>query len=203
VVTISDLLQRQDELQAEAEVVSADLELDGLLPAVGNPRLVGSTALGLMVRPDLDITVVCPELGYAAAELVAQIGARLAMHPRVWRVLFRNDTGEWNTDPAYPDGLYLGLGYRSEPGQDWNLDIWFVDEPDRQPDLAAADAIAARLTPDARIAILEIKQALVDEPPVRRVPSYYVYTAVLDDGVQTPEQFSEWLARSARGLASG
>jgi hypothetical protein len=195
VATISDLLQRQDELQAEAEAVSADLELDGLLAAVGNPRLVGSVALGLMVRPDLDITVVCPELDYATAELVAQIGARLAMHPRVWQVVLRNDTGAWNADPAYPDGLYLGLRYRPVPGRDWNLDIWFVDDPDRQPDLAAAEAIPGLLTPDTRIAILEIKQALADDPPVRRVPSYYVYTAVLDDGVQTAEQFSEWLAR--------
>jgi hypothetical protein len=43
---------------------------------------------------------------------VVAVGARLATHPRIRQVVSRNDTGKWNTDPAYPDGLYLGLSYR-------------------------------------------------------------------------------------------
>ena len=48
----TDLLARQRALQAEAEQVRARLDLDRVLGAVGNPVLVGSTALGLMVRRD-------------------------------------------------------------------------------------------------------------------------------------------------------
>jgi hypothetical protein len=66
-----------------------------------------------MVWRDLDITVICPTL---ESEAAAPIGARLAVHPRVRQVLFRNDTGAWNTDPTYPDGLYLGLKYRTPAG---------------------------------------------------------------------------------------
>ncbi|HYN93249.1 MAG TPA: hypothetical protein VES42_05330 [Pilimelia sp.] len=186
-----DLARRQAELQAEAGAVDADLGLTGRLAAVGEPVRVGSAALGLMVRADLDVTVVCPTLAAGTAEAVAQLGARLAVHPRVRQVQLRDDTGDWNTDPGYPDGLYLGVQYRSPQGRDWTLDIWFVDEPDRQPDLAHLRSLPPRLTPDARAAILAIKDGWADRGDVRSVQ---VYTAVLDHGVRTPEQFAGWLA---------
>jgi hypothetical protein len=195
--TTKELLQRQDELQAEVDAVSVDLQLDERLSAVGEPVRVGSAALGLMVRRDLDITVVCPALDTATTEAVAHIGARLAVHPRVRQVQFRDDTGEWNTDPTYPDGLYLGLRYRSPQGHDWTLDIWFVNEPERQPDIAHVQAIPPRLTPDVRTAILQIKDARADSPEYgRTVRGYDVYRSVLDDGVRTPEQFTEWCTRT-------
>ncbi|MEV8108813.1 hypothetical protein AB0Q97_42300, partial [Streptomyces sp. NPDC088135] len=122
-----ELLRKQDALRSAADAVGADLRLDELLSAVGRPVRVGSYALGLMVRRDLDVTVICPKLDPRTLEAVAGIGARLAQHQRVRQVRFRDDTGEWNTGPDYPDGLYLGVDCRSARGQDWNLDIWPQD----------------------------------------------------------------------------
>ena len=187
-----EMLQRQDELQSEADAVCSDLRLHELLSVVGQPVRVGSSALGLMVRRDVDITVICPELDRATTAAVAGIGARLAPHQRVRQIRFRNDTGQWNTDPSYPDGLYLGVDYRSPHGRDWNLDIWFVDEPGRQPDLAHLSTLAPRLTRDARIAILRIKQACADRGA--SVRGFDVYQSVLDGQVRTPEQFDQWRA---------
>ncbi|MFI9007735.1 hypothetical protein ACIGNX_10945 [Actinosynnema sp. NPDC053489] len=180
---IDELLRRQGELQAGADAVVADLGLDRVLAELGEPVRTGSSALGLMVVPDLDITVVCPVLDVAA---VVELGARLARHERVRVVQFRKDAGRWNTEPdAYPDGLYLGLKYR-DAGPEWNADIWFVDEPDRQPDLGHVRALPDRLTPAARVAILLIKHS---RPDYR---SFDVYRAVLDDGVRTPEDYDAW-----------
>ena len=188
-----EMLRRQNALQSGADAVCADLGLDDLLSGLGQPVRVGSSALGLMVARDVDITVICPALGLAATAAVAGIGARLAVHQHVRQVRFRDDTGHWNTDPAYPDGLYLGLDYRSAPGPEWNVDIWFVDEPGRQPDLAHLTTLAPRLTPDARLAILRIKQACADRAAKAR--GFDVYRSVLDDEVRTPEQFDQWRAR--------
>lgn len=107
-------------------------------------------------------------------------------------VCFRNDTGSWNTDPRYPDGLYLGLRCRGRTGEQWNVDIWFVDEPDRQPDLAHVRDLPARLTDETRAAILSVKHARAGRPGYR---SWDVYTAVLDDGVRTTADFEEWSSR--------
>ncbi|MFD7907655.1 hypothetical protein ACFV4G_36160 [Kitasatospora sp. NPDC059747] len=191
----NQLVQQQDELQVEADEVNKDLGLDELLGRLGDPVRVGSAALGLMVRRDLDVTVVCPRLDAGVHEAVAGIGARLAMHERVRQVRFRNDTGAWNTDPGYPDGLYLGLDYRSPRGHKWSLDIWFVDEPERQPDLAHLRTLPQRLTAEAREAILLIKHAWAESPEYgRSVRSWDVYRSVLDDGVRTVAGFDQWRA---------
>ncbi|RJL33952.1 hypothetical protein [Bailinhaonella thermotolerans] len=188
---IEELLRRQEELRAEAEAVFEGLGLAERLAPFGEVVRVGSAALGLMVWRDLDLTVVCPELDVAA---VARAGAAIAAHPWTRRVDFRNDTGEWNTDPAYPDGIYLGVGCRGPAGEEWRLDIWFVDEPERQPDLAHVRELPPRLTPEARAAILLIKDEWARRPEYgQAVRSVDVYTAVLDHGVRTPAGFERWL----------
>ncbi|MFD1151855.1 hypothetical protein [Saccharothrix hoggarensis] len=183
---IDELLRRQADLQAQADGVVADLGLDRLLAELGEPVRTGSSALGLMVVPDIDITVACPALDIPA---VVGVGAQLALHGRVRVVQFRKDDRDWNAEPhIYPDGLYLGVKYRDETGPEWNLDLWFVDEPDRQPDLGHVRELSGRITEETRSAILLIKHA---RPDYR---SYDVYRAVLDDGVRTPEDYDEWLA---------
>ena len=91
---VDELERRQEVLQREADRVRIDLELDRLCTSLGEVHLVGSAALGLMVRRDLDITVVCPTLDVAA---LFDIGGDLARHPRVRQLQFRNDTGGWNS----------------------------------------------------------------------------------------------------------
>jgi hypothetical protein len=132
-VTTNDLLEQQDRLSAEARRVEAELDLRSLLRPIGEPVLVGSAALGVMVRRDLDLTVVCPNL---------------------------DPTGMWNTDPIYPDGLYLGVSYRALDGHDWTLDIWFVDRPDRKPALEHLRTLAPRLDARHRTLVLGIKREL-------------------------------------------
>jgi hypothetical protein len=109
-------LEEQDRLQGEAAAVLADLDLTSRLRAIGEPTLVGSAALGVMVRRDLDLTVSCPRLDGSTTAAVATLGADLALHERVRQVQIRDDTGAWNTDPGYPDGFHLGVRYRSPTG---------------------------------------------------------------------------------------
>lgn len=183
------LLARQWELQAESDAVLASLDLLPALAAIGRPVRTGSSALGLMVWRDLDLTVVCDRLD---AKAVAELGRRLALHPYVREITFRDDTGAWNADPAaYPDGLYL-MVKAGRP--QWRLDVWFVDEPDRQPDLGHLQTLAPRLTDETRLAILRVKDSCWDKPGYS---SYDVYRAVLDHGVQNPEQYQAF--REATG----
>jgi predicted RecB family nuclease len=97
---------------------------------------------------------------------------------------------------SYPDGLYLDVGYRSPTNNDWKLDIWFVDEPERQPDLAYMRWIPDKLTREARTTILLIKSAWASRPEYgKSAKSFDIYSAVLEDGVRTLEAFDEWLQR--------
>lgn len=179
------LFEQQRRLQSEAAAVIMDLRLLDVLRIAGVPKLVGSLATGLMVWRDIDCTVVCEQLDMSVAATVA---SRLLEHPRVRSVQIRNDTGRWNEDPAtYPDGLFLGVDYRSD--EHWELDIWFVDEPQRQPDLQHTEWLGERLTDDTRASILELKHHLHGTP---EYSSYRICQAVLEHDVRSVEEFESW-----------
>jgi hypothetical protein len=203
---MGNLLDDQKLLEEEADQVVELLQLEELLSNIGRPIRVGSSAMGLMVRRDIDITVVCENLSSGTRAAFIQAGAKLMLMDRhVVSVRFRNDTGAWNADPAsYPDGLYLGVSTRTSEGIDWTLDIWAVDQPERQPDLNHLRTLLPRLDDDRRKTILLIKQALAAAKSCSsesKIPSSYVYEAVVEDGVGSVEQFAEWLA-SKKAAAS-
>lgn len=192
--TAADRRRRAELLGLQADKVRRDLGIDEVLGSMGTVHLVGSAAHDLMVWPDLDLTVVCDRLDVRSLYLA---GADLVTHSAVRKLTVRNDTGHWNTDPeAYPDGVYWGVDYREEAsesgvgGQAWNIDIWFVDEEDRQPDLQHVASIARRLTDETRDAILAIKGELAGTAEYgTTIRSYDIYQAVLDRGVRTLEEF--------------
>jgi hypothetical protein len=192
-MTDDKLLKQQHDLQLEAEEVVEELKLDDLLTTAGKPVRVGSSALGLMAWRDIDITVICSKLN---VDDVAQIASNVIAHRGVQELRFLNDSGRFRADLHYPDGLYLGVRYTSLKGMDWNLDIWFVDEPEKQPDLKHVKTMPDRLTPELRKSILQIKSiwATHDEYG-KKVKSYDIYKAVLDDRVRTPNQFDEWMEK--------
>ena len=185
-----EILERQAALQAEATAVIADLDLLALVGAVGSPSRTGSSAYGLMVARDIDITTLCPVLD---VEALFDALRPLARHPRVRRSSFRNDTGRWNTDPAYPDGLYWMVEYVADAGAAWNLDLWFLRDGTTQFDLEHLRTLPPRLTLETRLAILRIKEAVGGRAGVDRVRSHLVYEAVLDHGIRTPEEFERYL----------
>ncbi len=74
-----------------------------------------------------------------------------------------------------------------------------MDDPDRQPDLAHVDAIGGRLTPETRAAILDIKRYWHQLPGYgKTVTSFAIYSAVLDHGVRTLDEFERWRATASR-----
>ena len=153
----ASLLERQDALQAEAMSILADLDLFVLLRRLGAPTHTGSSALGLMVRRDIDVTTVCPSLDVEGA---FDIGRSLAQHPRVRRLTFRNDTGHWRTGDEYPDGLYWLVEHLTDAGAEWSLDLWFIAEGTTQHDLEHMKTLPGRLDDENRLAILRIKTAM-------------------------------------------
>ena len=195
-VEMQQLVRRQAALQQEANDVRTSLHLDDLLRTAGTPLLVGSAALGLMVWEDLDLTVVCDSL---ALEPVLDIGRSLASHPDVHTLTFRNDTGRWNVErDRYPDGLYLGVRYQQKGRAEWRLDLWFVDEPERQPDLGHVRTLPPLLTEQTRQSILAIKTVWHRRPGYEtQVTSADIYAAVVEDGVRDLAAFDEWLGRRA------
>ncbi len=146
-----------------------------------------------MVARDIDVTTLCPALD---PTVVFDAVRTLASHPRVRRLAFRDDTGRWNVHPAYPDGLYWQVEYVTDSGVAWNLDLWFLLDGTTQFDLEHMHTLPPRLTTEARLAILRIKEAFSVPPGAQRVRGYEVYEAVLDHGIRTPAEFREHRTRT-------
>jgi hypothetical protein len=143
-----------------------------------------------MVDRDIDLTVTVRKLSPDVHRAVVALGARLSLRADVREVVVRNDTGVWNTDPAYPDGLFLHIKCSDAEYEPWTLDIWFVDAPDRQPDLRHLRTIAPQINPETQSAILAIKRATHGRrPDGSRLPSFDIYDAVLNLGVRRPDDF--------------
>lgn len=187
---MQEILEAQRQLQAEADQVVTMLNLNELLREVGTPTRVGSSAMGLMVRRDIDITVACAKLDKGALAAFVAIGAKLAQRSDcVVATRFRNDSGKWNVESEkYPDGMYLWLSVAMPDGAKWTVDVWLVDEPERQPDLAHLRTLLPRLSDVDRSTILQIKQALIDS----KISSALVYEAVMDHGVRNIAEFERW-----------
>jgi len=189
------LLDAQSRLQSEANEVVRELGLNELLKEVGYPTRVGSSAMGLMVRRDIDITVACDSLDDATVSAFAGIGARLMRRRDCVRsVVFRNETRDWNKQPErYPDGLYLWLSVSMGDGNEWTVDIWLVDKPEMQLDLSHLKTLAPRLCDVNRGVILEIKYFLREGGQcMSKIPSVLVYEAVMDHGVRSFDEFKRW-----------
>lgn len=187
------LIQAQEQLQADADAVVLNLGLDRLLGSLGQQFRVGSSAMGLMVRRDIDITVVCEKLDGSMLKRFSDTAANLMRLEDVSAVRFRNDSGAWNREPEkYPDGFYIGVTASGPANTSWTLDIWLVDDASRQPDLAHLKHLWPRITDEFRVVILSLKEVLSARTDGAAVPSALVYEAVVDHNVRDIDQFDAW-----------
>lgn len=179
------VLIRAEERRHVALSLVDELGLFERWAAVGRVELVGAVAHGLVVSRDIDFEVFTsgePTIGSGFAVL-----ASLAEHPRVRKVQFTNAL-------RTPDrGLYWQLRCATADGEDWKVDLWTLAEDHPGP-LAAwiVEPMQRALTDASRRAILTLKEARADGATVP-VTSIDLYRAVLDGGVQTAEELSDFL----------
>ena len=189
---VARLLQCQKMLQDEAQAVLKELDLVRLLSTAGVLRHVGSSALGLMVWRDLDLTVSSPGLSIERAYAIMH---PLYVHPRVKHVRYFNESGSFNpTGLQLHDRYYFAVLYDTPAGIEWKIDIsfWLADSIHPEP---VHDALEQRLTPETRLVILWIKDTWYRLPAYRHeIYSVDIYDAVLQHGVRTPAEFDSYLA---------
>jgi len=184
-----ELRARQSALQTEAADVLAELDLAAI---AGPVLLTGSYVSGLMCWPDLDVMV------HVGADFSPRDVLRLLQdivdRPGVLGFAYRDERGPRSPTGTARDERYHVPVELSRHGRTWRLDLtlWLNDP---HANLTAwHENLRDTVTAEQRAAILRIKDVW------HRLPSYpdeiggtEIYTAVLDDGVRTPEEFASWL----------
>jgi hypothetical protein len=182
-----DLDARQSALQAEGRTLLATI--GGLLDGLGEPIVTGSFVSGLMAWRDLDVMVLAHP-GFTPHDVLALLGRAVDL-PGVTGFDYvdergaRSPTGE-QRDERYHVALAVGA---------WRVDlsIWLYDDHRTVTDFH--HALREQLTPEQRRAILRIKDVWHRRPEYPdEISGLEIYTAVLDHGVRTPEEFAAHLA---------
>ncbi|WP_432826816.1 hypothetical protein [Dactylosporangium sp. CA-092794] len=188
-----ELWARQVTLQAEAAAVLAGLDLAAIVADFGPMLLTGSYVSGLMCWPDLDVMV------HVGAECspqdVLRLLRRIVDRPGVVGFEYRDERGPRSPTGTARDDRYHVVVAVARNDREWRIDLTlWLNDPHANV-TAWHETLRETITADERGAVLRIKDVW------HRLPSYpdhvggtQIYTAVLDDGVRTAEQFAQWLA---------
>lgn len=201
------LVTNQQQLYDQAADVIKKLNLFQILAKYGQVNLVGSFALELMTWKDIDFEVVTPN---PSIEAYWEIVKHLLNQPGVINLTLQDTTQSQSSNQAR--GLYIGLKYNPEKFSDiwdlinqggkdaWKLDIWFTNNIDSKA-VFSTKIINQQLTPESKLAILRIKQAVSALPSYRKtITSMDIYTAVINDKVVDLEGFKAYLAKNNKTL---
>jgi len=172
-------------LSDEAMAIIHELALYELLAPYGTARLVGSVALDLIVKRDIDLhlLVATPNL-YA---LIDPIYHTLLDDPDIREVRI--------SDYRREGGLKIGIDAYPGPTGPWEIDLWVTDRVE-DTGFALVEWLACELTPEYRAVIMAIKQALHQQGRLRDGISKRVYLAVLEAGVRSVQEFTQWEQQS-------
>ncbi|MFW9846649.1 MAG: hypothetical protein ACFFD6_07875 [Candidatus Thorarchaeota archaeon] len=178
-------MNEKSRLRIEAEQVIDELDIMGLLNAYGYARIVGSVALDLIVKRDIDIhaLVLLRDTMDMAQHLVA--------------VLLKVEGVEEVHVKDYRDKSSLKVGideYHGESGV-WSIDIWLTTDVSTTG-FALVDELEANLNEAMREVILNIKRHYHIRDLLQPGLSDLIYRGVTEGMVTDVNEFEKWLAKT-------
>jgi hypothetical protein len=188
-----ELLARQAALQAEAAQVLTELDLGALFGDVGPVLVVGSYVSGLMCWRDLDVCLLAG-VEFSPAD-VLELLKRVVELPGLVGFTYRDERGQRSPSGAATDERYH-VPFDLDAGQGrWRIDLSVFLRDLHRHVAAWHEQLRDTITDQQRLAILRIKEVWYKLPSYpEQVSGWEIYTAVLRNGVRTPEQFDNWLA---------
>jgi len=184
-----NLLALDTSIHKEADEIIYDKGLHDILSAFGKPFYTGSYSLHLMTWRDLDIYL---ETENISEKRFFEMGSKITGTFQPVKMSFRNE--RIAKTPGLPNGLYWGIYFGNEREGAWKIDIWAMNKNECQQRIAYCDNLHQKISDHDRLKILEIKSKCWKDPLYRRsYSSSDIYSAVLDQGIESFEEFRNWL----------
>jgi hypothetical protein len=192
-VSDEDLLARQSALQDEARQVLAELDLAALVAGVGPLLVTGSFVSGLMCWREVDVMVLAGS-DFSPQDVMGLL-ARIVQRTAVTGLEYRDERGLRCVTGQLRDERYHVTLTVEHAGR-WQIDLtlWLHDL--HQNVTRWHEELRERITAEQRIAVLRLKNDWHHRPAYpHQVGGMDIYTAVIDDGIRTQDQFATWLAQ--------
>ncbi len=170
-------------LQAEAHRIVTKLGLLNCFSGLGEARVVGSVAVGLIVKRDIDVHVA------------VESGALTAAADKACHTLLDSPKVREIRITDYRQGkAALKVAIDQFPGGsgNWSIDVWLTEVPSNTG-FTLVEHVLSRLTPDSRALILEVKRQLHSQGLLRDGLSCRIYEAVLDRGLASVDAVKSYL----------
>ena len=181
---MSDILQLAADNQKKARELIKESGVIEVWKAIGAQiNLVGSLKMGLLMKHlDIDFHIYTPELNIIESFNVI---AKFAENPAVSRIEYRNliETPE--------SCIEWHAWYCDNKGTEWKFDMIQILKGSYYDGYfeRIAERIQAVLTPESKLAILELKNAA---PSSENIMGIEYYQAVIADGIRTWDEFIRW-----------
>ena len=189
-MTEQNLIENSRSLCNTANKVLANTNVMAIFSKLGKVEIIGSLRFKLMYRMDIDLFVVSNKIEkYKAHEVTKKF-----LDKDIFQTVALAD---YQTVPAHdmPLGFYWELIIPYE-GKNWKFDVWYL-KPDEPYIHLVHDSIKKfelllAANPEKAGIILNIKEAYFDGVKYKNgVKSFDIYTAVLEDGITSVEEFAK------------
>jgi hypothetical protein len=187
VVSDNGLLEAADTRREQALTILDRTELLNRWNTIGSVELVGSVALNVIAKPDIDLAIFvdefAPRRGFEAL-------LPLVDDPTVLEIAYVDARQQ----PI--NGLYWKMMILHD-GEPWQVDTWALtrdrdqDSEDEVTRATRLQAEAIRQRPRARATILRIKHEARDLGEL--VHGRWLYEAVVDCGVTSYDEYLRWM----------
>lgn len=190
----NDLIKDSQDLSDKASKILEKTKAVEIFSQLGKVEIIGSVRLKLLYRFDIDLLVISDDIDKnKAQEITKQL-----LDSGIFQTVALAD---YQTFPAYdmPLGFYWELIIPHED-KNWKFDVWYLKPGERYTDLILSSIKrfeeALERNPEKAETILKIKEAYFDGVKYKdQVKSFDIYTAVLENGVNSVEEFAKQIQK--------
>ena len=186
---MNDLILLNQQIRQEADEILDAQGLRKILNDYGIVHVTGSYSLGLMTWRDLDIYLESDDLSETR---FFELGKQINFLLKPKKMSFRNE--RIAKTKGLPEGLYWGIYLGNEREGAWKIDLWALSREECKTRLKFCNDLAAKISADAMLKILDIKSQCWSDPHYRKFyTSNDIYTAVLDNHAHDIDSFKIYL----------
>jgi len=190
----NDLIKNSQDLYEEASKILEKTKVVEIFSELGKIEIIGSVRLKLLYRFDIDLLVISDDIDKNKAQAIT----KQFLDSGIFQTVALAD---YQTFPAddMPLGFYWELIISHEE-KNWKFDVWYLRPGERYTDLVLSSIKrfekALSESPAKAETILKIKEAYFDGVKYKdKVKSFDIYTAVLENGVNSVEEFTQQLQK--------
>lgn len=181
-------LEQAERLHEEATELLRETDLVAILKNYGEVYLTGSYLYEVMTWRDIDL---CLQVEHVDIPAVFELGRVLSSLPHVGFMYYRNEFVL--KTPGNPRAVFWCVDFVFSPNAKWKVDILISTTTHVKPIVDEGRELSERLTPRSRETVIKLKSVLGELPGYRReFRSSDIYTAVLDHGVTSVEEWHHW-----------